>query len=142
MGLSSWLNPDKETPDYSILVVSDDPVTSAQMQNILEENGYTVRLAQNSLDALEQLNGTDLPHVFIGDFAKPDIDAKAFIDKARIRFGKSALPPMLLLMDGPEDEITANTLELYDLLPKPFEAEALLKCVKHLIDHTVKSQET
>jgi len=140
MGLSNWLNSNKDKTDYTILVVSDDPFTSQQLQDMLEESGYTVLVAANSEDALELLNGMDLPHVFIGDFAEPHVDAKAFLEKARIRFGKVALSPMLLLMDSPDDEITANELQVYDLLPKPVEAERLLECVKQLIDRTRKPQ--
>lgn len=142
MSISSWLNPDKEKIDYSILLVSDDPITSQQIQDILQESGYTVLVSANSQDALELLNGAELPHLLIGDFITPDVDAKEFLDKARIRFGKAALSPVLLLMDSPDDEIIANELGLHDVLPKPFEAEQLLQCVKRLIDSRRKTQES
>jgi two-component system nitrogen regulation response regulator NtrX len=142
MSISDWLNPDKEKVDYTILVVSDDPITSRQLQDILEEDGYTVLVTASSQDALELLNGADLPHVFIGDFVKPDVDAKEFLDTARIRFGKAALSPVLLLMDSPDDEMIANELGLHDVLPKPFEAEQLIQCVERLIDSKRKTQES
>ena len=142
MGLSSWLHPEKDKTDYAILVVSDDAMTSRQIQDILAESGYTVLVTANSQDALELLNGTDLPHLFIGDFTRPDVDAKEFLDKARIRFGKAALSPVLLLMDSPDDEMTAHELGVHDVLPKPFEAEQLIQCVKRLIDSRRKTQES
>lgn len=141
MGLINWLNPDKNTTDYTVFVVSDDPFTSQQIQNILEEQGYVVMVTASSQDVLELLKSMDLPHVFIGDFAEPDVDAKEFLEKARIRFGKATLSPVLLLMDSPDDEMTANELGVYDLLPKPVEAERLIQCVKQLIHNTVKPQD-
>jgi DNA-binding response OmpR family regulator len=140
MSISDWLKPDKEKVDHSILLVSDDPATAKQMQNILQEGGYHVLVATTSQDALELLNGAALPHLLIGDFITPDVDAKEFLETARIRFGKAALSPVLLLMDSPDDEIIANELGLHDVLPKPFEAEQLIHCVKQLIDHTIQTQ--
>jgi DNA-binding response OmpR family regulator len=45
-------------------------------------------------------------------------------------------------MDSPEDEISANELGVYDLIPKPFEGEQLIQCVKQLVDSKRTTQES
>ena len=144
MGLMGFLKPNKSEnvePEISlsILVVSDDPPTLSLIETILKDAGYAVLSASGIKEALQLLDETGLPSAFIGDFAHPEADAKEFLDHAQNRFGKLMLPHTMLLMDSPEDEIAANAMGVYDLLPKPFEAEKLLQCVKDLTAHTSTS---
>lgn len=118
---------------YSVFIVSDDPVTSDLLQSTLQANGYSVSGAANGDEALRLLSQMELPHALIGNFTKSGTDAKEFITKAHIRFGKGILPPVLLLMDRPEDEDAAYAMHANDVLAKPFDNTRLLRSVSSMI---------
>lgn len=122
-----------EFTQYSVFIVSDDSATSDLLQSTLQANGYAVAGATTGEEALRLLSEMELPHALIGNFSKPGTDAKDFIAKANIRFGKGNLPPVLLVMDRPEDEEEAYTLRVNDVLAKPFENGQLLNTVNRLI---------
>jgi len=118
----------------SVLIVCDDAETCVSIYNALVEKGYQVHTAVTAPEAIRMLDVIGLPNAIIGDFVHPETDGKAFIEKARIRFGKSAMPPVLFLRDSIEDETTAGALDVHDVLPKPFENEVLIQHVQQLIE--------
>jgi CheY-like chemotaxis protein len=124
----------KETPVFTVLVICDDLISCTSIYNALNDSGYRVHTAVTAKEALRMLDDLGLPDVIIGDFLHPELDGKEFIEKARIRFGKSAMPPVLFLMDSREDAITAEQLGVHDLLPKPVADEKLVQCVSCLIE--------
>lgn len=124
----------KKASDYSIMVVEDDPSTSLLIISLLEEEGYVVHSANNGGDGLKKLDTIPLPNVFVVDLMMPDMDGKQFLEKARLRFGHAAFPPVLLLTASSDGEGTAHDVEAEDFLPKPFKAEDLLHHVSNLAD--------
>jgi CheY-like chemotaxis protein len=127
-------NRGKNEPQVSVLVISDDPSAISLLKNMLND-GYVIHSATNSVDAVKLLDEIPLPDLFIGDFIHPQTDGKAFIERVRTRFGKTALPPVLFLMDTPDDESTAEEIGIQDVLPKPFETDALVQCIKSLLEN-------
>jgi|FLYK01.1.fsa_nt_gi CheY-like chemotaxis protein len=124
----------KDDLKFSVLVICDDSAACASLSQALGEQGYIVNTAVTVAEAIQILDEAGLPDVMIGDFIKPEVDGKAFLEQARIRFGRSALPPMIFLMDSKEDELTAEAMGVHDLVPKPFEGEKLAQCVRQLIE--------
>jgi DNA-binding response OmpR family regulator len=124
-----------DEPPISVFVVSDDAAILALLVDSLTTDGYVVTSAASGAIAVKLLDEIELPNLFIGDFIHPETDGREFLERVRIRFGRSALPPMLFLMDTPEDEITAEAMGVQDLLPKPFEIEILLQRVKALLEN-------
>jgi CheY-like chemotaxis protein len=129
----------KEEPTFIVLVICDDPLACKSIYDSLHGNSCTVNTAVTANEALRMLDDLGLPDVIVGDFLHPEIDGKAFIEKARIRVGKSAMPPILFLMDSQEDAITAEQLGVHDLLPKPVEEERLVECVSRLVESRTAS---
>jgi DNA-binding response OmpR family regulator len=82
---------------------------------------------------LQLVTTIERPDVMIVDFVNPEVDAHELLEKARIRFGKSTMPPVLFLRDTPEDEEAANDLFADDVLLKPIEPALLLESVNKLI---------
>lgn len=117
--------------DYQpcVLVVSDSSGDLAYAASTLEANGYLVHKAEGVTPALDLLNGLEMPDVFIVDFLHPETDGTDFINKIRVRYGKSTLSPVIFLLDTPEDEAVAHALGVQEVLPKPLEAEKLLLCL-------------
>jgi DNA-binding response OmpR family regulator len=126
----------KQVSAASVMIVSDDQSTLSSLQDILTQNGCVVYAIATVTAALTLLDEMGLPDIFICDFVNPAREGKTFIGTARIRFGKSALPPTLFLMDSPDDEMVAEELGVFDVLPKPVQEERLLQCLTTLSDRS------
>ncbi|MEZ4668025.1 MAG: response regulator [Anaerolineae bacterium] len=120
----------KELPAIAVMAVGDDTEVLASLTSTLQAGGYIVYSVASVPAAVALLDEIEMPSVFIGDFRDPQAEGTEFMAKIGIRFGKSALPPVLFLMDSPEDEAAAKTLGVYDVLPKPLETEALLRSIR------------
>ena len=125
---------EKEERNFVLFLLSDDSSVSTLVQNTLTQQGCTVYSGITVAEAVKSLDERGLPDVLIVDLYNPEVDGTAFIQQSRHRFGRSKMPPILFLMDSPEDEITAEMVEANDLLQKPFEPETLLQCVKTLVE--------
>lgn len=120
-------------PSFSVLVVSDDEITSTLVSQTLSESGYEIYAAASIINALETLKTIQTPHLIIGDFVNPQIDGVEFLTRARIHIGKSTLPPVLFLVDAKEDEMAARTVGAQELMAKPVDAAALLALVEKML---------
>ena len=120
--VKAWFKRDRSENRLSVMVISDDMQYSQQTCSILVNNGYDVIAPANLLETLDILDQNELPELFICDFKDPRIDGKALIEKMRIRFGRRSLPPILFLLDAPDDDEGAIELGIDDLVPQAFEA--------------------
>ena len=124
----------KRTADYCVLVIDDDQPVRQTIVDMLEDEGYRVKSALNGEEALKILDEVPLPDVLIVDLMMPEMDGKEFIERGRVRFGRSTFPPSLLLTAARHGEVTANLIDVDDYMPKPFDHEDLLQHVWNLID--------
>ena len=115
----------------SVLVVSDDADSAAQIGSALEQNNYRVGATATVAETLNLLD-TMLPDVLICDFEHPDIDGKHLVEAARTRLGKASMPAVLFLRDSQEDELFAHLLGVDDMLIKPLETHNLLASIARL----------
>jgi DNA-binding response OmpR family regulator len=121
------------TPQYAVLMVSDDLITHSLVSETLSQNHYQVHAASSVDSALELLKQVDTPALIIGDFTHPEVEGIDFLRRARTRMGKSTFPPVLFLVDAKDDEIAARTVGAQELLSKPVDPSALLACASKLI---------
>ncbi|MBC7870317.1 MAG: response regulator transcription factor [Chitinophagaceae bacterium] len=133
--IKNLFNRGKDIPSVSVMVVSDDTEVLTFLNETLTANGYMVYSVAGGAAAVSVLDEIAMPDVFIGDFINPEIDGKDFLGKIQIRFGKTALPPVLFLMDTPEDETVAQAMGVSDVLSKPLEKETLLEHLKEIVKH-------
>ena len=124
----------KATPSLLVMAVGDDKEVLSSMSSVLQGAGYVVHAMASVPAAVTLLDAIEMPTAFIGDFRSPDTDGREFMTKIGIRFGKAALPPVIFLMDTPEDEAVARTLGVDDVLPKPVDPETLLRYIKALVE--------
>ncbi len=117
---------------YSVCIVGEDATVVPMVHTLLENQGYTVYTASNGEAALQLLDQIPLPDAIIVDLSVSGMNGQEFIENARLRFGRTALPPVLLLTDTQDGEATANLLEIEDYLPKPFDDDVLLGHIKRL----------
>ena len=135
--VSQWLKRNREetTSPLCIMIISDDQECSMAISNALLEKGCEAITSSNVLEALLILDDRGLPDLLIGDFKTPQVDGKTLIEKMRIRFGRRTLPPIVFLLDSPEDEIMAMELGIDDVVPKATEAPATIEALWKVIGH-------
>jgi len=105
----------------NILVVDDDPVIRDMMVDILELEGYTVRLARNGLDALDILRG-DEPYLVFLDLMMPVLNGKELCQILDVEPELRARH-IIVLMSAMDKMDEALTLNVDALMPKPFSVD-------------------
>jgi len=118
-----------------ILIIEDDPDISNLIAYYMTREGYTVRVASNGFDGLEQIKH-DFPDLLILDLMLPDMDGLEVCKRLRDS-GASALHILMLTARGEEsDKITGLALGADDYVTKPFSLQELVARVKALLRRT------
>jgi DNA-binding response OmpR family regulator len=111
-----------------VLVVDDDPGVVATLTDVLTLKGYTVTVASDGPEALEQIKETR-PHVVLLDIKLPTMNGLEVLLCLR-----SLAPEVgVVMVSGIHDEGTiraALTLGANDYLVKPIRLEDLERSVK------------
>jgi CheY-like chemotaxis protein len=112
--------------DKRILVVDDDPSLRDTLAEVLGDEGYEVRSAENGRAALQELEGWAADLVIL-DLMMPIMDAYAFRDAQRE--ANARLIPILILSAAPGLSDAASTLDAVGIIAKPFRLSELLSAV-------------
>jgi CheY-like chemotaxis protein len=113
-----------------VLVVDDDPSIQGFLAEALVDEGYRVRTAANGREALAIL-GEWRPDLILLDLMMPEMDGWAFRGEQRAMPAVSDVPVIVL---SATRELAARTrdLEPVQVVPKPFDLEALLGTIDQL----------
>lgn len=112
--------------DRRILVVDDDASLRDTLVEVLGDEGYQVRSAENGRAALRQLDGWEADLVIL-DLMMPIMDAYAF-RAAQDKAGRR-LTPILILSAAPGLSDAATELGAVGVIAKPFRLSDLLTAV-------------
>lgn len=116
----------KEAPS-KILIVDDEPQIARVLRSSLAANGYSVKVAQDGIEALEVLAEWS-PDMVVTDIAMPRMDGIAL--SAEIR-ALSNMPILVLsVRDQEESKIRALDAGADDYVTKPFSIQELLARVR------------
>jgi signal transduction histidine kinase/HAMP domain-containing protein len=85
----------KERNPVRILLVEDTEAAIIQMKDILEEVGYTIDVALNGVEAVEQISKT-IPDAMILDLMMPEMDGFEVLKNIRGKEETSRLPVLIL----------------------------------------------
>jgi len=109
-----------------ILVVDDDVAIVDFVVDLLEDEGYKVRTANNGEIALEAIS-QQLPGMILVDMRMPQMSGEEFLAHLYQR-GILGVPVVLMTADS---RVTHDVVHDYavDYLPKPFDLDQLLECV-------------
>jgi CheY-like chemotaxis protein len=122
--------PDTANPQaVGVLVVDDDAAIRLAVQELLAEEGYAVRAAQNGSDALDLLRlDHPLPALILLDLRMPVMDGWAFRRQQAADTRLASIPVVVLTADG---TVAARVAEMNvaGALAKPLRLEALLSAV-------------
>jgi CheY-like chemotaxis protein len=118
-----------EPTEARILVCDDDVDVLAFVGMILRDSGYTVWEANNPPLALELFKNERSIDLLLVDYAMPEMNGLAIIDRARA--GRQGLK--VILMSGHADILHAgDTLDI-PLLAKPFKAVELRRRIAEVL---------
>ena len=121
--------------DEKVLVVDDDPMILQFVSLTLEQAGYRVKAVSNADDALDCYNaaGSDPFRLVLSDVVMPEVNG---VDLARRLLIKDA-QARILFMSGqvsPDFPRADFATHQFELLPKPFRPEGLLRAVRGALD--------
>jgi DNA-binding response OmpR family regulator len=124
------------TTAYSVLVVENDQSVGGLLQELLEDEGYKVERAADGQHALASIQ-THAPDAVLLDVRIPKLDGVQVLNSVRASEldNRSHLP--IILMSGAATEAereTALAAGADDYLSKPFDLDALLDRVTHLLE--------
>lgn len=112
----------------NILVVDDDPVIRDMMVDILDLEGYAVRVARNGLQALEILQGEEHYLVFL-DLLMPVMNGRE-VCQALDTEPEIRRRHIIVLISALDQVAEAAVLNIDAVMPKPFSTDDVM----HIID--------
>lgn len=109
----------------SVLVVDDDPVSSAQLSAIARAGGYEVKGAQNGREAWELLQLARVP-IVISDWYMPEMDGPELCRRIRARTGEPYVYFILVTSRGGKQQYLAGMeAGADDFIAKPVDPDEL-----------------
>ena len=116
-----------------ILVVDDEPGIRELMREILEEEGYEVRMAENGGAARAALDAK-IPDLVLLDIWMPDVDGVTLLKEWKTQ-GRLTMPVVMMSGHGTvHTAVEATRLGAFDYLEKPVSYKHLLETVKKAMD--------
>ncbi|HEC18029.1 MAG TPA: sigma-54-dependent Fis family transcriptional regulator [Gammaproteobacteria bacterium] len=115
-----------------ILVVDDEPDICTSVRDILEDEGYTVAVAENG-EAARQLVREKLPDMVLLDIWMPDIDGISLLKEFSNELEMSAPVIMMSGHGNVETAVEATRLGARDFIEKPLSLARLLHTVEHTL---------
>ena len=120
-----------------ILVVDDEPGIRSLVQEILEEEGYEVRLAENG-EAARKAMQEKTPDLVLLDIWMPDLDGISLL-KEWVSSGRANMPVVMMSGHGTiHTAVEATRLGAFDFLEKPVPYKRLLETVERALRQTPK----
>ncbi len=116
-----------------ILVVDDEPGIRELMREILEEEGYEVRMAEDGTHARSALEDK-VPDLVLLDIWMPDVDGVTLLKEWKTQ-GRLTMPVVMMSGHGTvHTAVEATRLGAFDYLEKPVAYKQLLDTVRKALD--------
>jgi two-component system nitrogen regulation response regulator NtrX len=123
-----------------ILIVDDEPEIRNTLQEILEDEGYEVSVAENAASAREQRKARK-PDLIMLDIWMPDTDGVSLLKEWQDG-GGTGCPVVMISGHGTvETAVEATRLGAYDYIEKPVSLSKLLLTVEHALEQERLVQE-
>jgi len=119
--------------DAKILVVDDEPHIRRILQFLLEQEGFTVEMAEDGEQALTVLESS-VPDLILLDVMMPKLDGFSVLDRVRGKFETERIPVIMLTAKGESSEkVRGLRGGANDYLTKPFDHEELLLRMRNML---------
>lgn len=120
------------SPACDVLLIDDDQDIRETIQQILEDEGYSIATAVDGEDALQWLQTAPLPRLVLLDLVMPVMDGRQFL----LWFAQQprlAQVPVVIISSGRDARQEAAALGTAGYLSKPIELHLLLENVKRWV---------
>ncbi len=119
----------------TIMVVDDSVSVRRVTANLLQRAGWRVLAAKDGVDALEQLQVSERPQLFLLDVEMPRMDGFEFLATIR-QMDEFKQTPVVFITSRSGEKHRRKGIELgaSDYLVKPFQEDTLLALARKLID--------
>ena len=122
-----------EEDHYEIMVVEDSLTQALQLQDLLEENGYSVTTAVDGREALAFL-GKGLPDLVISDIMMPEMDGYELCRIIKENERWKDLPVILLTqLTEAEDIVRGLESGADNFVIKPYEPKLLISQIEYIL---------
>jgi two-component system, NtrC family, nitrogen regulation response regulator NtrX len=124
----------------NILVVDDEPDIRNLLQEILEDEGFNVNVAEDAIKARQQVESFR-PELILLDIWMPDIDGITLLKEWKET--DNVLAPVVMMSGhgNVETAVEATRHGAYDFIEKPLSISKLLLTIKHALEHSSLQQE-
>jgi CheY-like chemotaxis protein len=126
-------------PKPYILVVEDDFDIRDILTEILRDEGYRVGAAANGQEALDCLNGGDLPSLILLDLMMPVMNGWQF-RAAQLSDPRLAGIPVIVISADTSVQDKAAVLGAAHVLTKPIQLDRLLEIIRGRLPAVVRSR--
>jgi len=123
-----------------ILVVDDEPDIRSLVQEILEDEGFSVDVAENANKA-RQLVESFIPDLVLLDIWMPDVDGITLLKEWKENDNVTAPIVMMSGHGNVETAVEATRHGAYDFIEKPLSIAKLLLTIKHALETSSLQQE-
>jgi len=123
-----------------ILVVDDEPDIRNLVQEILEDEGFNVKVAENAIVARQSIKSTK-PDLILLDIWMPDVDGITLLKEWKNSFSQETPIIMMSGHGNVETAVEATRNGAYDFIEKPLSTAKLLLTIKHALEtYSLKSK--
>src|SRR6266487_2269622 len=131
---TEWQNDSSELAKMKILIIDDEPVNVALLEDILLENGYTkFESVTDSKLALQACQKSE-PDLVLLDLMMPQPDGFGVLEAIRSQCEETFLPVVVLTADSsPESKRRALESGATDFLLKPFDHVEVALRIRNLL---------
>ena len=116
-----------------ILVVDDEPDIRNLVQEILEDEGFNVKVAENAIIARQSIKNTK-PDLILLDIWMPDVDGITLLKEWKNSFSQETPIIMMSGHGNVETAVEATRSGAYDFIEKPLSTAKLLLTIKHALE--------
>lgn len=117
-------------PKVSVLIVEDDDAIGSSIEQVLDGEGYDVRIATNGACGYEQLQMFK-PDIVLLDLSMPVTSGQEFMED--ICNCMKVFPPIIVISASPDARKKCATYPTREILQKPFTIEALLDALEKVV---------
>ena len=114
----------------TILIAEDEYSIATLLRDILEDEGYTVILAQNGKEALDLL-GTTRPALVLTDVMMPILDGFALCRAIQANPAYQAIP--VIVMSAIVGSLSSDGCRAIGFLKKPFDLQHVIDTITNVI---------
>jgi DNA-binding NarL/FixJ family response regulator len=124
-----------------ILIIEDEPAMRANLEDVLELEGFLPILAANGKEGI-RLAREQQPHLILCDILMPDMDGHAVLEALREESSTMRIPFLFLTAKGERSDVREGMeLGADDYLIKPVRVDELLRAIDTRLERRRQQKE-